>query len=146
MGIVYCGPYADEIGHDRHEGYAARILPDGTETGTWSYETRAFTGYRAHCDCGWRGLAVHPPTDEGEERAEDEWDDHHIHPMIDTIARKHTVTGEQLLTLMRDLRGSLGRVANDHGENVLTDRSSGVLDAVERVEQFLDDLARGAGA
>lgn len=39
-----------------HEGYPASVLDDGTDTSTW---TRAIgervTGWRAACECGWRG-------------------------------------------------------------------------------------------
>jgi hypothetical protein len=38
-----------------HEGYAARRLPDGTLTGTWTYATREFSAYVAACGCGWHG-------------------------------------------------------------------------------------------
>lgn len=141
MGIIYCGPYADELADD-HEGYAARILPDGTETGTWTHETRDFTGYRAHCACGWRATAVHPPADEGENLAVEQWGRDHLLPILSAAARRHTVTGEQLLTLMRDLRGSLECVADEQGTTVFTEHSTGVLDAVEAVEQFLDELAQ----
>jgi hypothetical protein len=82
MGTVYCGPYADAIGYDDHEGYAARILPDGTETGTWTYETREFIGYRAHCACGWRGTLTYPPTERGEGLAYEERDRDHLRPLI----------------------------------------------------------------
>ncbi|HVH24453.1 MAG TPA: hypothetical protein VNA11_18550 [Pseudonocardia sp.] len=48
-------PYADTIGYDDHEGYAARTLPDGTPTATWTYQTRHFLAYQACCACGWCG-------------------------------------------------------------------------------------------
>lgn len=140
MGIIYCGPYAEALADD-HEGYAARILPDGTETGTLTHATHEFTGYRGHCVCGWRGTAVYPPSDEGWNLAGEEWGRDHLLPLVNTVARRHIVTGEQLLTLVRDLRGSLDCVVDEHGATVLTDRSAGVLDAVERIEQLLDDLA-----
>jgi hypothetical protein len=35
MGVTYHGPYADAIAHEEHEGCAARILPDSTETAVW---------------------------------------------------------------------------------------------------------------
>jgi len=84
MGIVYCGPYADLIGD--HEGYAARVLPDGSLTGTWSFEIREFSGYVAACGCGWRGGREYPPTDAGEDQADGEWDRTHLQPLI---ARAH---------------------------------------------------------
>lgn len=141
MGTVYCGPFADVIGYDRHEGYAARILPDGTETGTWTYETRVFTGYRAHCACGWCGSTTYPPTDPGEELAHEEWDRDHLRPLIAAEAERHTVPAATVVELVRHLRSSLTFNVNDRGESVLTERSLGVLDAVEWLEQLLDDQA-----
>lgn len=81
MGIVYTGPYAEQIGY-RHEGYAARRLPDGSLTSGWTLETDAFTGYVAACDCGWEGTTGFPPTDEGREAAEDAWDAEHLQPLV----------------------------------------------------------------
>ena len=40
-------PYADTISYDDHEGYGARILPDGTQTATLTYQTRHFLAYQA---------------------------------------------------------------------------------------------------
>lgn len=90
MGIIYCGPYADEInaGYNYpHEGYAARKMPDGTLTGTWGgeYGWDNHVGFVAACDCGWTGATVHPTGDyecEGYKAAEAEWDREHLQPMI----------------------------------------------------------------
>ncbi|MFE7203802.1 hypothetical protein ACFU8R_26395 [Pseudonocardia alni] len=39
-----------------HEGYAAAVLDDETVTGTHDGRTNdRFVGWRAACDCGWRG-------------------------------------------------------------------------------------------
>lgn len=39
-----------------HQGYAAAVLDDGTDTGTHrSAMQDRVTGWRAACDCGWRG-------------------------------------------------------------------------------------------
>jgi hypothetical protein len=145
MGTVYCGPYADAIGYHDHEGYAARILPDGTETGTWTYETREFTGYRPHCTCGWRGTATYLPTERGEDLASEEWDHDHLRPLIRAEAARHTVPAPALLALLYELRSFLSYTADEQGARVLTEHSRGVLDAVERCEQLLDDLARREG-
>jgi len=141
MGTVYYGPFAEQIDSYRHEGYAARILPDGTETGSWTHQTREFTGYRAHCDCGWRGTATYPPTDQGEQLADEEWDRDHLRPLIDAEAQRHALPATRLLALVRDLRRSLFTTVDEQGRPVLTDRGRGVLDAVERLEQLLDELA-----
>jgi hypothetical protein len=137
MGTVYCGPYADAIGYDDHEGYAARILPDGTETGTWTYETREFRGCRAHCACGWRGTATHPATDADEDAALDDWDRDHLRPLIQEEARRHVVTADVLLDVIHKLRTSATWVAD-----TVTEHGRGVLDAAEMVEHLVADLAR----
>jgi hypothetical protein len=141
MGISYYGPFAEQIDADRHEGYAARILPDGTETGTWTYETRAFTGYRAHCDCGWRDTTTYAPTDQGEDLAYEAWDRNHLRPLIDAEAQRHAVPSSTLLNLVRNLRRSLPTAVDEQGRQVLTERGRGVLDAVESLEQLLDQQA-----
>ena len=48
-----------------HEGYAARRLPDGTLTSTWTQDTAAFDAYVGACTCGWTGTDQHPPTEAG---------------------------------------------------------------------------------
>lgn len=141
MGTVYCGPYADAIGYD-HEGYAARLLPDGAETGTWTYATREFHGHRAHCECGWRSAAVHPATDAGEEAALEDWDRDHLRPLIREEACRHVVPAELLLHFVRELRESLTWTVDQHGNERLTDRSYGLVDAAEQLEHLLDDHAR----
>jgi hypothetical protein len=140
MGTIYCGPLAEQADTYSHEGYAGRILPDGTETGSWSYATREFTGCRAHCDCGWRGTA-YPPTDRGEELADEEWDRDHLRPLIDAAAQRHTVTAARLLDLTRSMRASLPTTVDEQGRQVLTESGRGALDVVESVEQLLDELA-----
>ncbi|NKQ57133.1 hypothetical protein HFP15_30110 [Amycolatopsis sp. K13G38] len=141
MGTVYCGPFAEQVDAYSHEGYAARILPDGTETGSWTCETREFTGYRAHCDCGWRGTTTYPPTDQGEELADEEWDRDHLRPLIDAEARRHTVTAARLLDLTHSLRASLPTTVDEQGGQVLTARARGALDVVKRLEELLDEVA-----
>ncbi|NKQ53556.1 hypothetical protein HFP15_11760 [Amycolatopsis sp. K13G38] len=140
MGTIYCGPLAEQADTYSHEGYAARILPNGAETGTWNYATREFTGYRAHCDCGWRGTTTYPPTDRGEELADGEWDRDHLRPLIDAEAQRHTVTAARLLALTRSLRASLPTTVDEQGRQVLTERGRGALDVVQSLEQLLDEL------
>jgi hypothetical protein len=44
-----------------HEGWAASVLTDGTDTGTWSAEIAPrVVGWRAACACGWRGNQFYP--------------------------------------------------------------------------------------
>src|SRR3989442_1022191 len=57
VGTVYSGPYADEIGYDKHEGYAVALDAAGADAGpeTWlAYEDEA-DHLAAACACGWRG-------------------------------------------------------------------------------------------
>ncbi|MFD2081571.1 hypothetical protein SAMN05421678_106271 [Actinopolymorpha cephalotaxi] len=81
MGTVYAGAYAELIGAD-HEGYAARRLPDGSLTSTWTAQAADFTGYVAACSCGWHGSVDHPPTDDGEIAAAGEWHQTHLQELI----------------------------------------------------------------
>lgn len=87
MGIVYCGPYADLIDSYNHEGYAARKLPSGKLTATWTLATSEFIGYVAQCSCGWTGSTLFEPSEDGREAAGDEWDGEHLQPLIDEAKR-----------------------------------------------------------
>ena len=69
MGAIREGLY-------EHEGYAARKLPDGTLTGTWTAATAAFVAYVAACECGWTAEVEHPPSEAGEDAALDDWTAH----------------------------------------------------------------------
>jgi hypothetical protein len=80
MGIIY-----EDL---EVEGYAARLLPDGTLTGTDSATTSNFGGYVAACECGWRGSS-HPPTQEGRVEAEEEWDLQHASPLLQVAIPGH---------------------------------------------------------
>lgn len=158
MGTVYCGPYADQINANAyHEGYAARILPNGTETGTWTHETREFRNYVARCDCGWRGTAVYPPTEHGEELALEEWDWDHLQPLINAEADRHTIPARVLLAFARELREEASRrhdASVDHPmseaerERVIDknkQRAHGMWDAADALSRLLDDLAQQGG-
>lgn len=132
MGMTYCGVYADAIDSYSHEGYAARILSDGTETSRRTGATQRFVGYRAHCGCGWRGTSTYPPTESGEGHADEDWERNHLRPLIHDEARRHTVPAQRLVDLARDLRES----ALSPG-----DRSRGLLQAADCLEQLLDESA-----
>jgi hypothetical protein len=46
---------------DTHAGYPVSVLADGSETGTVSVRVAAqVIGWRAACDCGWRGPQFYP--------------------------------------------------------------------------------------
>lgn len=139
MGTVYYGPFAEDIGD--HEGYAARILPDGTETATWTHETREFVAYVARCDCGWRGHR-YPPTNEGRDLADDDWEDNHLLPLVDKIAGQVTLTGRDLLRLSRALReqARTHAIREADGSWRYADRGLGLADAADEIDHHLDRL------
>jgi hypothetical protein len=87
MGRVYCGPYAEQVGYE-HEGYAARVLPNGQLTASWSAETDTFVAHVAACACGWTGGDRHPATDAGEDAAVEAWERDHLQPLVAAAARE----------------------------------------------------------
>jgi hypothetical protein len=116
-----------------HEGYADRRLPDGQlAAGVWTYATREFTGYVAACGCGWRATRDHPPTDEGEELAVDQWRAEHGEPLL---ARQ---AGRRRGELGLELRW-LGRQADRLEDPATLER---VSRAVDHARQLVDHLQR----
>jgi hypothetical protein len=87
MGRVYCGPYAEQVGYE-HEGYAARMLPSGVLTATWTVETDTFVAHVPACTCGWTGGDRHPATDAGEDAAVEAWQRDHLQPLVAAAARE----------------------------------------------------------
>lgn len=127
MGIVYDGPYADQVGYE-HEGYAARVMPDGTLSGSWGggVPDDAHIGFRAACGCGWVGETLHPGGDydgPGGEAALDEWDREHLQPLIDKAAGDWAPWAERV-----------GRLASAVAEHVKAGR-------LDRAAQAMQDLA-----
>lgn len=114
-----------------HEGYAARRLPDGTLTGMWTPETRAFSAYVASCDCGWTG-GSYPATDAGEEAACEEWVTAHKRALV--TARRHALP-RQLSMLLRNLADRV-----EHASCAAD--CTRVQRDMERIEEVVDDLAR----
>lgn len=93
MGTTYFGPYFEEIDTYAHEGYAARVMPDGTETSTFGgqYGWDGHIGYRARCECGWVGATVYPVPDPDPydcDEADEEWMREHIQPLVDQARRQ----------------------------------------------------------
>jgi len=85
MGVMYCGPYFEQVGS--HEGYAARVPPDGELTATWTLATDEFVAHGPACGCGWYGPTRHAPTEAGEDAAVAEWRRCHLEPLIAAAAR-----------------------------------------------------------
>jgi hypothetical protein len=118
---------------DDHEGYADRRLPDGRLAGgVWTYATRQFTGYVAACGCGWQGSRDHPPTDEGDEAAVDQWRREHAEPLL---ARQATRRRGELGLELR----WLGRQADRLDDPATLE---GVSRAVDHARQLIDRLQR----
>ncbi len=140
MGTVYCGPFADKIDAYDHEGYVAQLLADGTEhTGHWLRECAT---YRAACACGWRGEIDYVASEAGEDLACDEWRHEHLQPLIDAETRKHTVRAAALIDLSHDLREATTETTTADGTCVLSEHSRGLIDAADRIDALLDELAR----
>jgi hypothetical protein len=142
MGIVYAGPYADDVNYDAlHEGYAGRLWPDGRITGSWGGDVgwTGHSGLVAACDCGWRSDRIHPPGDYESpeyEAAERDFETEHLTPLIEAAKRRSwpdwvarvTARAEQVAWLVAgdqfddaaDILGTL-RDDVDHREAVLAD-------------------------
>ena len=122
------GTFLEDL--DDHEGYADRRLPDGQlADGVWTYATRQFTAYVAVCGCGWQATGEHPPTEEGEEAAVDQWRWEHAEP---ELARQATRRRGELGRVLEWLGGQAGRLedpttlkavsrALDHARQLVTD-------------------------
>ena len=125
------GTILDDL--DDHEGYADRRLADGRLAGgVWTYATREFTAYVAACGCGWHVTRDHPPTEEGEEAAVDQWRREHGEPLLERQATRR--------------RGELGLELGWLGRQAGRLEDPGTLDAVSRAvdhaRQLVDHLQR----
>jgi hypothetical protein len=100
------GTFLDDL--DDHEGYADRRLPNGQLAGgVWTDATREFTAYVAACGCGWQATGEHPPTEDGEEAAIDQWRSEHAEP---ELARQATRRRGELGRVLEWLAGQAGRL------------------------------------
>jgi hypothetical protein len=125
------GTFLEDL--DDHEGYADRRLPNGQLAGgVWTYATRHFTAYVAVCGCGWQASGEHPPTEDGEEAAVEQWRSEHATPELarQTTRRRGTLGLE---------RRWLGTQA-DRLEDPATLQA--VSRAVDHARQLVDDLQR----
>jgi hypothetical protein len=115
-----------------HEGYAARRLPDGTLTGTWTQATREFDGYVAACGCGWHANVDYLPTESGEAFAIDQWRSEHAEPLLARQAERRQLELAQAL-------GALGGIADfvDNPANLAR-----ISRAADRVRELVDELKR----
>ena len=115
-----------------HEGYAARRLPDGQLTGTWTAATAAFDGYVACCGCGWHASTEHPPTDDGEELAWEEWVAEHGEPLLARRAERRRA----------DLARVLGWLGSQAGQLQDPTALSRIGRAVDRARDLADQVQR----
>ncbi len=140
MGIVI-----DDL--EQHEGYAARRLPDGTLTGTWTSTTAAFTAYQPACGCGWQGSGAYPPDEAGEEAAKDAWYAEHATPLLTRAVpagiRDQLTDLKQAVNLLAHERPLAARIVADETRRWaagVVARTQGAV-AVADVSDRLDRLA-----
>src|SRR4029453_1011352 len=80
------GAIIDEL--DDHEGYALGRLADGALTAALTHGVE-FIAYVAGCACGWHSRHQHPPTEEGEEAAYEQWEREHAVVELARQATRH---------------------------------------------------------
>jgi hypothetical protein len=66
-----------------------------------------FTAYVAGCACGWQSRHQHPPTEDGEEAAYQQWEREHA---LAELARQATRHRENLAWVLAWLGGQAGRL------------------------------------
>jgi hypothetical protein len=98
------GAIIDEL--DDHEGYALGRLADGTLTAALTHGVE-FTAYVAGCGCGWHSQREHPPTEDGEEAAHQQWEREHA---VVELARQATRRRQDLARVLAWLGGQAGRL------------------------------------
>jgi hypothetical protein len=86
----------------------------------------------AVCGCGWQATGEHPPTEDGEEAATDQWRSEHAEP---ELARQATRRREELGRVL----GWLGDQAGRLEDPATLER---VSRAVGRARALVDDLQR----
>ena len=104
MGVIYEGPYADQIDSYSHEGYVVARTAQGDDCGPsiWEAYEDSADHLAAACECHWRGDGRHPVSDDGAELAKAEWRERHIQPMIDRAMGAWPAWGERVATLGRE--------------------------------------------
>jgi hypothetical protein len=124
---------------DDHEGYVLWRLADGRLTSAWTSDNRRqATAYVADCECGWRSNRAHPPTEQGDEAARQEWVREHAVP---ELARQATRRREQLANMLGWLAQVRDRLEDPDS---LRRVSEGLAWAGELAERLERDLTRSA--
>jgi hypothetical protein len=131
------GTFLEDL--DDHEGYADRRLPNGRLAGgVWTSATREFTAYVAACGCGWQATGEHPPTEEGEEAAVDQWRSEHAEPELARQATRHRLALARILEWLGAHAGRLHDPATVARVARGLEQARGLLASVQR------DLERSA--
>jgi hypothetical protein len=129
------GAIIDEL--DDHEGYALGRLADGTLTAALTHGVE-FTAYVAGCACGWHSRHQHPPTEDGEQAAYQQWEREHA---VVELARQATRHRQDLARVLEWLGGQAGRLEDP----AAVERVAGGLDRAHRLVTALQhDLQRQA--
>jgi hypothetical protein len=115
-----------------HEGYAARRLPDGTLTGTWTQATREFDAYVGACGCGWRGDVDYLPTELGEEFAIAQWRLTHAEPLLACQAERRRDQLARVLAWLGSQRDQLQDRAAMERVGRAIDRAADLVADVQR--------------
>jgi hypothetical protein len=90
-----------------HEGYAARRLPDGTLTSTWTRDTAAFDADVGACTCGSTRTDQHPPHRSGTHRRRGPWEHAHARPVL------AAAVPARITELVDNLREEVAELADD---------------------------------
>jgi hypothetical protein len=115
-----------------HQGSAARLLPDGTLTGTWTWATREFDAYVGACSCGWRANLNYLPTEAGEQAALDHWYQGHATPLLERQSQQRRADLAQALRALGGLAALVDSPAN----------LARIGEAADRVRELVDFLQR----
>jgi hypothetical protein len=119
-------------GLEDHEGYAARRLPDGTLTSTWTHATREFDAYMAACGCGWQASVDYLPTDTGEQFAIDQWWTSHAEPLLVRQAQQRRAELAQALRALGGIADFVDNPANLPQISRVADRVRALVDDLQR--------------
>jgi hypothetical protein len=126
-------------GLDDHEGYVLWRLADGTLTAAWTNDNRRqLIGYVADCECGWRSGRAHPPTDQGEEAARQEWVREHA---ITELGRQAQQRRAELTRVLRALCGIADFVDNPANLGRIARATDRVRELVDKLQRDLDRQA-----
>jgi hypothetical protein len=123
------GAIIDEL--DNHEGYALGRLADGTLTAALTHGVE-FTAYVAGCACGWHSRHQHPPTEQGEQAAYEQWERQHA---VVELARQATRHRQDLARVLAWLGGQAGRLEDPAAVERVTrglDRAHRLVTALQR--------------